>query len=133
MVMRSTTSLAKARMSIRRAPVGADAARTQIKKRLVVQLADGRAVGAFDIVGKNLQLRFGVDDGVLREDEIAIGLLGVGFLGVLPDENFAVENAVRAVGQDAVIKFVAFAMRLGVIDDGVMIDQLFVARQDKVR
>jgi hypothetical protein len=88
-------------------------------------------VRAFDIVGENLQLRLGVDERVLRQHEVAIGLLGVGFLRVLPDENFPVENAVRAAGQDAVIKLVAFATRLGVIDDGVMIDQLFAARQVK--
>ena len=68
---------------------------------------------------------------VVGQHEVAVGLLGVGFLRVLADENFPVENAVGAVGQDAVIELVAFAMRLGVVHDGVMIDQLLVPPQIK--
>ncbi len=48
-----------------------------------------------------------------------------------PHKDFAVEYAVRAARQDAVIKLVAFAMRLGVIHHGVMIDQLFAPPQEK--
>jgi len=42
-------------------------------------LPDGRAVGAFDVVGENLQLGFGVDNGLVGEKKVAVVLFGVGF------------------------------------------------------
>ena len=45
-------------------------------------------------------MRLGVDERALRQHEVAIGLLGVGFLRVLPDEDFRVEHAVRAAGHN---------------------------------
>ena len=84
----------------------ADAARAQIKNVLSFKLPDGRAVRAFHVIRKNLQLRLGVDRRVVGQQQIAVGLLGVGLLRVGPHENFAVENALRFAVQNAVIKFV---------------------------
>src|ERR1039458_2510634 len=108
-----------------------DPAGTQIKNRLLVHLTDGGAMGAFDIVGKDFQLGLGVNDGVVGEEEVAVVLFGVGFLGFLADKDFAVEHAVGAAGQNAVVEFVAFATGLGVVHHGVVIGQLLAPDQVK--
>jgi len=103
----------------------------QVKNTLGVQLADGRAVGAFDVVRINFELRLGVRRGVVREQEIFIRLLGVGFLGDGMDIDAAVKNAPRFVVKDAVEIFVAGAMRLGMLDNHVMVGELLVACEIK--
>ncbi len=57
-----------------------DAAGAQIENGFLVQLADGRAVRAFHVVGVNLQLRLGVGRRVVGEQQILVRLLGVGLL-----------------------------------------------------
>ena len=53
------------------------------------------------------------------------------FCAIGLDEDAPVKNALRFVVEDAVEIFVAGAMRLRVLDDHVMIGQLFVAREVK--
>ena len=103
----------------------------QIENGLVVQLADRRAVGAFHVVGVDLQLRLGVGGGVVGEQQVLVGLLGVGLLRDGPDEDATVEDALGFVVEDAVEILVAGAMRLGVFDDHVVIGQLLAAREVK--
>src|ERR1051326_9586857 len=102
----------------------ADAAGPQIEERLGVQLADGGAVGAAHVVGENLQLGFGIDDRVVGEDQVLVGLLGIGLLGVLADNDAAVENRVGFAVQNPLVEFVAGAVRLGMIDDGVVVGEI---------
>src|SRR5215469_3441053 len=40
-----------------------NAARLEVEERFGIELADGGAVGAFHVVGPDLKLGFGVDDG----------------------------------------------------------------------
>src|SRR6476661_3970449 len=56
----------------------ADPARAQVEERLFLELADRRAVIAFDVVVMDLERRLRVDDRGLREDEVAILLTGDG-------------------------------------------------------
>ena len=86
---------------------------------------------AFDVVCKDFELRLGIDHRVFGKQQVAIGLPGIGFLGVLPHENFAVENAARIVIEDAMVKFMAFATGLDVIHQRVVVHQLFSARHVK--
>ena len=109
--------------------VGAEAARTEIENAFVVQLADGRAVRAFHVIGINLELRLGVGGRVVGQQQIFVGLLGVGFLGDFAHQNAAVENPLGLVIKDAVEIFVAGAMRFRVFHDHVMIGELFAARE----
>ena len=90
----------------------------------VVELADGRAVRAFHVVGEDFQLRLGVDGGVGREQQSLVGLLGVGLLGVGMNEDFAVEDAVGSAVEDGLVQLVAIAVRLGVVDARVIVDEL---------
>ena len=83
-------------------------------------------MGAFHIVRVNFQLRLGVRGGVIGEQEILVGLFGVGLLRELPNEDAPMENALRFVIQDAVEIFVAGAVWLHVFDNHVMVGELFV-------
>src|SRR5882757_7576192 len=58
-----------------------DAARLKVKQHLAIELADGSAVGAADVVRPDLQLRLGIDSRIVAEDQIFVGLLGIGLLG----------------------------------------------------
>ena len=60
----------------------------------------------------------------VREQQVLVGLLGVGLLGDGPHQNPSVEHALGPVVQDAVEILVAGAVRLGVLDDHVVIGQL---------
>src|SRR5438105_14888786 len=104
----------------------ANPARAKIEDRFIVQLPHGRAMGALDIVGIDFQLRFGIDGGVVRKEEVLIGLFSVGFLGLLLDENASMKHAPGAVVEDAIEILVAVAMRFGVLDDHVVVGQLVV-------
>ena len=92
-----------------------------------VELANGGAMGAADVVGEDFQLRLGVNDGVLGQQQRLVGLLGIGLLGILADEDLAVEDAVSAIAEDALVNLMARTVRLGVIDDGEVIDVLLAA------
>src|SRR5664279_5140943 len=102
----------------------ADAARLQVEQGFGVELADGGAMGAAHIVGEDLQLGFGIHHGVVGEDQVLIGLLGIGLLGVLADDDLAVEYGVGLAVEDALVEFVAGAVRHGVVDQGVIVDVL---------
>ena len=83
---------------------------------------------AAHVVGENLQLGLGVDDGVFREHQVLVGLLGVGLLRVFADQDFAVEDRAGVAFQDAFVQLVAGGVRLGVIDGGVIVDVLVAVR-----
>ena len=79
---------------------------------------------AAHVVGKDLQLRFGVDDRVPGEQQVLIGLFGIGLLRVLPHKNLAVEDPGRAPVQDPLVEFMAAAVRLRVVNRRVVVDVL---------
>ena len=97
--------------------------RAQVEDRVVVHLADGRAVRALDVVGEDLELRVGVDLGILGQEQRLVRLLGVGLLRVGPDDDLAVEDGAGAVRQDALVDLAAAAVRLRVIDRRVIVDE----------
>ena len=75
-----------------------EAAGHQVEELLAVDLAESGAVGAADVVGKELELRVGVDDGVVGQHEISVGLFGIGLLGAGPDSR---RRSVFGSGGDA--------------------------------
>ena len=113
--------------------VARQAARLQVEQRVFVELADGGAVGALHVVGEDLELRVGVDLRVVREQQRPIGLLGVGLLRVGTHEDAAVEHRLRLAGQDALVELVAGAVRRGVVDRGVVVDELRCRRRRRPR
>src|SRR5690348_13954717 len=86
---------------------------------------------ALHIIGEDFELRFGIDRRLIRKQQVAIGLLGVGFLGFGADKDLAIENAVGAAIHDPVIVFVTIAIRLVVMDSGMVIDKLGIAAEIK--
>ena len=71
------------------------ASRAQIEKRVFFYLANGGAVRALHIISIDFKLRFGVDLRVIRKQQIAIGLLGIGFLRRIVDDDAPMEHALR--------------------------------------
>ena len=90
--MRSATSAANACVSSVARLGLADAAGAQVEDRVRVELADRRAVRALHVVGEDLELRLGVDQGVARQQQVLVRLLRVGLLRVRPDDDLAVED-----------------------------------------
>lgn len=99
----------------------ADAAGAEVEEHVLIDGAGGGAVGAFDVVGVNLERGLGVHGGVVAEQEGFAGLFGVGFLSRAADEDFALEYAGGFVGQDVLVKLVAGTIRAGVIEQGVVV------------
>ena len=108
-----------------------DAAGTQVKKGILVDLANGGAVRAFHIVGKYLKLWLGVDLRIVREKQVAVCLLRVRLLRVLVNDNAAMKDAVRPVGQNAVVKLPAAAIRSGMLYKHVVIEVLLEAAHEE--
>ncbi len=81
-------------------------------------------MGTFDVVGVDLQLRVGVDQSVVREQEVLVGLLRVRLLGIGTDDDPAVENSPGRIIEDSFVELPAALVRLGMVDHGMMIDVL---------
>ena len=86
-------------------------------------------MGALHVIGVDLELGLGVDLDVRREQEIVVGLVGVGLLGVGVHENPAVEDAPRSSVEHALVDLVARASALEVIDPGMEVHVLSARRQ----
>ena len=61
---------------------------------------------------------------LIGKQQVAIGLLGVGLLRVLVDDDAAVKDAVRAAVENAVVELAAAAVRAGVLDQHVVVEML---------
>src|SRR5215469_14860613 len=108
-----------------------DAAGAKIEKRVLFDLADGGAMRALHIIGINFKLRFGVDLRLIGKKEVAIGLFGVGPLGVFVHDDAPVKNSVGAAVEDAVVELAAATMRLGVLDQHVIVQVLAPVADEK--
>ena len=82
-----------------------DSARAHVVDGVLVHAADGRSVGALDVVGVDLQLGLGASQRGRREQQIWIGLLGVGLLRVLANDDAAAEDAAPLVVEDPLTDF----------------------------
>src|SRR5690606_25133662 len=102
--------------------VRVDAARAKVEHLLVVELADGRAVTALDVVGIDLELRPRVDLRLLGEEQIVAALAGVDLLRPGANEQLAAKDpAAVAVGNAAKRGF-ASRVRRRVIDVDLVVD-----------
>jgi len=84
--------------------------------------------GAFHVVGVDLELRLGVGTRFVGEEQVFVGLLGVGLLRIRAHEDASVEDALRFAGEDAVEILVTRAVRLGVVHNHVMVGKLVAVR-----
>ncbi len=114
----SMASTAKASISMRRATIHGKAARAQIEERRLVEVADGGAMAALDVVGEDLELGLGVDRGARAQQQVAVELMGVGLVGAGPDRDLAEEDAVGAVVDHALEDLARLAAERRVLDEG---------------
>src|SRR6185503_9576172 len=84
--------------------VRAEAACTEIKQGIRIQLADCRAVTALYIVRVNFKLRLGVDHRVGRKQQVSIGLTRIRLLRVLVHDDFAVKHAVGSAVENTLVE-----------------------------
>ena len=68
-------------------------------------------------------------DALIREQQRAVGLLRVGLLRVLTDDDLAVEDRAGLAAENPFVDFVARAVRAGVVDLGMVVDQALAVRE----
>ena len=106
-----------------------DSAAGHVEERVAVELADGGAVGAFDVVGEDLELGLGVDRRRAAEQDALQRLLAVGLLGVAGDLDPGGDRADGAVVGDRAPDLPAGAAGRGVADDEIGVMTLPAPRQ----
>ena len=84
-------------------------------------------MAAFNIVGVDFELRFGVDFRVAGEQQIVIGLVRVGAVGPFVDNRFAVPHTTGFSIEDAAIFLRAERWPDLVVDPRVIVNVLLVA------
>src|SRR5262245_50865302 len=77
----------------------------------------------FHIISVDLELRFCINGGVIAEQYVLAALVGVGFLRILAYTDLAVKNACAFSTDNSLIQFVAFAVRLFMVHQGMVINQ----------
>src|SRR5229473_852432 len=108
--------------------LGRDAARLQIKKRDLVEVADAGAMTALDVVGIDFELGLSVNRGAGADQQIAAQLVRVGLLSVFADDDAALKRAMPAPRRDAFDQLAGLPARNAMVDRGD--DVRFVAAAD---
>ena len=103
-----------------------NATRTQIKDLLRVQLPDRRTVTAFDIIGVDFKLGFGVDLGITGEHQIVIAQLRVAVLRLLIDQYAAIEHSTTFAVQHTLELLAADTARNTVLHIQMKVSQLLI-------
>src|SRR5688572_1700288 len=94
-----------------------DSARLEIKQLVLFYLPNSCAVRALHIVCQDFQLRLRINSRFIGKQQVFVRLHRVGLLSVMPHEDFAVEDSSRFSVKNSLVKLVAGAMRLAMIDD----------------
>src|SRR3954453_15370079 len=110
-----------------------DAARHQVEQLLVVEAAGGRSVtGSGDLTGLDLEVGHAVGTRAVGEQEVAVELIGVGALGVRPDDDVADPDRVGMLAlQRAFVGDPALAPRLVVVDQQPVLEVLTVVSEEQ--
>jgi len=69
------------------------------------------------VVGEDLEPWAGVDLGVVREEQVLVGLAGIGAKGARTDDDVPVEDPVPVAVDDADVALLTHAVRRGVLDE----------------
>src|SRR5690606_5754284 len=93
-----------------------EAARAEIEHLVLVELADGRAVAALDVVGIDLEFRPRVDLRLVGEEQVVAALAGVDLLCAGAHEQLAAEDAAAVAVGDAAEGGLAPRVRGRVVD-----------------
>src|SRR5579862_3576375 len=98
----------------------------KVEQCILAKLAYSCSVSALDVVGKDLKLGLCVERRGRREQNSLIGLLRIGLLSILVDENLPVENPMRMVPEDRLVDLERIAIRLHMVDTRMIVDHLLV-------
>ena len=83
------------------APV--ESASAQVEEGRLIQLANRRTVTAFDVISINFELRFGVDLGFVRQQQVVIRLPGISTIRAPVNDRLAVPDTTAAAIENASI------------------------------
>ena len=101
-----------------------DAPRTHVVQGRLVELADGGAVLAGDLVGQDLESGQRVHLGLLRQQEVVIRLLGIGAVGAGANVDSAVPDTGAGVVEHAAVRLAARAVLRSVHHRDLLIERL---------
>ena len=107
----------------------AEAAALQIEETVLVYLPAGGSVATLNVVSVDPESGLHVDLGLVGKEEVLVFLPGVHLLGVLADGYAAVEGGPGAPAENALVEFAAGGVRLGVVDDYLVVHLLGTAGQ----
>src|SRR5436309_5413951 len=90
-------------------PRSRQASASQVEDRLRCQLSLGRAMGALDVVGEDLELGLTVDLDAVGEEQMLVGLGGVGLLSVRAHDDSSVEDRSGRAVEHTLVELLAGA------------------------
>src|SRR4051794_28673449 len=96
----------------------------QVEELVAVDLPESRAVGTADVVRHDLEAGNRVRVGRVREQEVAVLLVGVRLLGALLDADHPAPDRRGALAQGALEREVALGVRRHVLLEGVVVEVL---------
>src|SRR5262249_58378651 len=105
-------------------PALVHASASQIEDRLRRQLTLGRTVSALHVVGEDLEPRFAVDLDAVGEQQVLVGLGGVGLLRIGAHDDAPVEDGAGRAVEHSLEELTAPAARYRMVDRHVMLDLL---------
>ena len=77
-----------------------DATLLHVKECGLIELYGRGAVCRFDVISVYLQLRLCAHDGCLRKEQVAVGLMSFGLLGILRDLKITDKTSAGVVGEN---------------------------------
>ena len=103
---------------------GTDTSAPHIEKRSLIEPAYRRAVRAFHVVGKNLELRLRIDASCIRKQKIVVALLSISLLRFGMYVHLPVENSMRAAVEYSLVQLVTGTVWGDMLDARLVIDVL---------
>src|SRR5712692_6596458 len=108
-----------------------DAAAFEIKELVFLELADRRTMRTLHIIGENFELGLGIHLRIVGQQQILVRLLRVGQLRAMAHKHFAVEDRPRLAVENALVKLMAGAVRLPVINHRMRVGVLVTVNHVK--
>src|SRR4029079_14126469 len=108
-------------------------ARHEVEEHLAIHLAARRAVRAPRVVREDLEAGYRVRVRLLREEQVAVLLVGVRLLGVFLDADHPAPHGGGRVAQGALEREVGLRVRRDVLLEGVVVQVLVAVREVRAR
>ena len=99
---------------------------THVEEGRIVELANGRAVGTFHIIGIDLEHGLGVHTGLTGGRQVLVGHLRGGLLGPMLHEHTTSKGTCGLIVEHVFVEFVRGAMRCLMGNERVVVDVLLL-------